>query len=151
MSKIVSQLDASGRYVGAVEADESPLEPGVFHIPGGAIDVPPPVMPGGKFARWANGWVFEDLALVDEPAGVAPVQRRLTALEFLDLFHEPEQLAIVEASMQSAPIKLWYDRTLAASFVTIADVRVSAGLAALVAAGLLSEQRKGEIIAAMSS
>lgn len=77
--------------------------------------------------------------------------RRFSSLEFLDLFAEIEQLAIVEASMQSAPIKLWYDRTLAASFVTIADSRVSAGLGALVTAGLLSEPRKAEIIAAMSS
>lgn len=77
--------------------------------------------------------------------------RRFSSLEFLDLFAEIEQLAIVEASMQSAPIKLWYDRTLAASFVTVDDPRVSAGLTALVAAGLLTEQRKGEILAAMSS
>ncbi len=151
MTKIVSQLDSLGRYVGAVEADESPREQGVFHIPGGAVNVPPPVVPGGKFARWANGWIFEDLALVDEPASEAPSQRRLTALEFLDLFEEAEQLAIVEASMQSAPIKLCYDRTLAASFVTIVDARVSAGLTALVSAGLLTEQRKGEIVAAMSA
>lgn len=81
----------------------------------------------------------------------APTSPRLTSLEFLDLFQELEQLAIVEASMQSAPIKLWYDRTLAASFVTIDDPRVSAGLTALVAANLLTEQRKGEIVAAMSA
>lgn len=80
-----------------------------------------------------------------------PASPRLTSLEFLDLFQEAEQLAIVEASMQSAPTKLWYDRTLAASFVTIDDPRVSAGLTALVAANLLTEQRKGEIVAAMSA
>jgi len=151
MTKIVSQLDSLGRYVGAVEADESPREPGVFHIPGGAIDVPPPVVPGGKFARWANGWVFEDLSLVHEPASEAPSQRRLTALEFLDLFEQAEQLAIVEASMQSAPIKLWYDRTLAASFITVTDPRVSAGLDALVNASLLTSARKAEIVASMSA
>lgn len=151
MGKVVSQLDAAGRFIGSTVADESPLEPGVFHIPGGAVDVPPPVVPGGKFARWANGWVFEDLALVDEPASEAPSQRRLTALQFLDLFEEAEQLAIVEASMQSAPIKLWYDRTLAASFITITDPRVSAGLDALVNASLLTSARKAEIVAAMSA
>ncbi len=56
--KIVSQLDANGYFAGAVEADESPLEPGVFLIPGGAIDVPPPNVPQGKVALWQNGWVF---------------------------------------------------------------------------------------------
>lgn len=56
--KIVSQLDENGYFADAVEADESPLEPGVFLIPGGAIDVPPPNVPQGKVALWQNGWVF---------------------------------------------------------------------------------------------
>lgn len=77
--------------------------------------------------------------------------KRLLPLEFLDMFTEAEQMVIVEASMQSAPIKLWYDKTLAASFVTISDPRVSAGLSALVAADLLTEQRMAEIVAAMSA
>lgn len=80
-----------------------------------------------------------------------PQAQSFSSLEFFDLFTDAEQLVIVEASMQSAPIKLWYDKTLAASFVTISDSRVSAGLAALVAAGLLSEKRMGEIVAAMSA
>lgn len=110
-------------------------------------------------AYLVNGQVV----LIDDgqpvPAGAVPVEqaapvvvhRQFSVLEFLDLFSEAEQLAIVGASMQSAQIKLWYDRTLAASFVTIDDARVSAGLTALVAAGLLTEQRKGEIFAAMSA
>lgn len=151
MTKIVSQLNAAGFFIGPTEADVSPLEPNVYLLPGGAIDVPPPDVPQGKVARWANGWIFEDPSLLDEPAADAPAERRFKSLEFLDLFTEAEQLAIVQASMQSAPIKLWYDRALAASFVTIADPRVSSGLTALVAANLLTEQRKGEIVAAMSA
>ena len=151
MKKIVSQLNHAGFFVGPTDADASPLEPNVFLLPGGALDVPPPDVPAGKVARWANGWIFEDPAMAGIPSADAPTQRRFTSLEFLDLFHGPEQLAIVEASMQSATIKLWYDRTLAASFVTIADGRVSSGLSALVAAGLITEQRKDEITAAMSS
>ncbi len=57
--KIVSQLDADGYFVGLTTADESPLEPGVFLIPGGAVDVEPPVVPDGHRARWSNGWAFE--------------------------------------------------------------------------------------------
>jgi hypothetical protein len=75
---------------------------------------------------------------------------RFTSLEFLDLFTEAEQLAVVTASMQSVQAKLWYDRTLAASFVTIADPRTEAGLAALVASGLLTAQRRDEIVDAMA-
>lgn len=75
--------------------------------------------------------------------------RRLTSLEFFDLFTEEEQLAIVSASMQSAQVKLWYDRTLAAMYITLEDQRTEDGIDALVAAGLLSAQRKAEIVEAM--
>ena len=59
--KTVSQLDAQGYFVNLVEADESPLEPGVFLIPGGAIDAPAPVVPAGSRARWSGAWFIEDI------------------------------------------------------------------------------------------
>jgi hypothetical protein len=58
--KIVSQLDASGYFLGAAVADESPLEPGVYLIPGGCEDVEPPEVPEGQRARLVGGvWQFE--------------------------------------------------------------------------------------------
>ena len=78
-----------------------------------------------------------------------PERRKLTSLEFLDLFTEAEQLAIASASMQSSQVKIWYDRTLAAMYITLEDQRTEAGLDALVAAGLLSVGRKAEIVEAM--
>lgn len=66
--KIVSQLNNEGYFLGPTTADESPLEPGVFLIPGLAIDVEPPVIPAGKLAKWKNGsWVFEDVATPPAP------------------------------------------------------------------------------------
>ena len=62
MSKTVSQLNAEGFYVGPVEADESPAEPGVFHIPGGAVDHAPITVPEGQRARW-NGTGFDLIAV----------------------------------------------------------------------------------------
>lgn len=51
--KIVYQTNHNGLYVGTVEAEESPLDPGVFLIPGGCVEVPPPVeIPEFKVARW---------------------------------------------------------------------------------------------------
>lgn len=82
------------------------------------------------------------------PVPPAP-PKQFTSLEFLDLFTEPEQLAVATAAMQSAQVKLWYDRTLAAMFITLADPRTEAGLAALVQAGLLTAERKAEILEAM--
>lgn len=74
---------------------------------------------------------------------------RFVPLEFLDLFTEAEQLAVAAAAMSSAPVKLWYDRVLAATYITLDDPRVESGLDALVSAGLLSPQRKAAVMAAM--
>jgi hypothetical protein len=72
--KIVSQLDDDGYYVGPVVADESPLEPGVFHIPGGAVDVEPVEVPEGKLAKFIDGqFVLEDAPIVEEPVVTQPV------------------------------------------------------------------------------
>lgn len=86
-----------------------------------------------------------------EPADPLPPapQKQLTSLEFLDLFTESEQLAVATAAMQSAQVKLWYDRTLAAMFITLADPRTEAGLSSLVVAELLTEDRKAAIVEAM--
>ncbi|WP_216639284.1 phage tail assembly chaperone [Achromobacter ruhlandii] len=61
--KIVSQLDPAGYLVGPTIADESPLEPGVFLIPGGAIDrVPPEMQPGVAYRPddAGDGWIEEE-------------------------------------------------------------------------------------------
>src|SRR5690606_7669412 len=84
-----------------------------------------------------------------EPEPVPPVYPQFTALEMLDLFTEPEQLAVVEATMSVPAVKLWYDRMIAATFVTYADPRTEGGLQALVGAGLLTSERKDSIVAAM--
>lgn len=87
-----------------------------------------------------------------EPADPPPPAppKQFTSLEFLDLFTESEQLAVATAAMQSAQVKLWYDRTLAAMSITLADPRTEAGLEALVTAGLLTAERKAEIAGAMA-
>ena len=79
----------------------------------------------------------------------APVYPQFTSLQFLDLFTEPEQLAVATAAMQSAQVKLWYDRLLAAMFITLADPRTADGLTALVGAGLLTAERRDTILKAM--
>ena len=78
-----------------------------------------------------------------------PSYPQFTALEMLDLFTEAEQLAVVEATMSVPDVKLWYDRLIAAMFVTYEDPRVEAGLQALLDADLLTPERKAEIVAAM--
>jgi hypothetical protein len=77
----------------------------------------------------------------------APTQTQFTSLEFLAKFTEEEVLGVVAATLQSAPIKLWYDMMMAATYVDLEDVRTEQGLDALITAGLLATNRKAEILA----
>lgn len=66
-----AQLDSEGYFIGITSADESPLEPGVFLIPGGAVDAAAPDIPGGKRAKWDGvGFVLEDVP--PPPQAAAP-------------------------------------------------------------------------------
>jgi hypothetical protein len=62
--KNVCQFDPDGWYVGLVIAYESPLEPGVWLIPGGAVDCEPPALieAGKRYRLDASGaWLAEDI------------------------------------------------------------------------------------------
>ena len=80
---------------------------------------------------------------------VPTVYRDFTSLEFLELFTPAEQVAVVSATMTSPVVKLWYDKMLAAMNITLADPRTEDGLDALVSSGLLTAERKAEIVEAM--
>lgn len=61
-TKTVYQYDLAGMYAGQAEADESPLEPGVFHIPARCVEVAPPEFGGDQWPRW-NGAKWELIAV----------------------------------------------------------------------------------------
>lgn len=90
MEKIVSQIDHEGYFCGAVIADPSPLEDGVYLIPGGCIDLAPPMSVVGKRYKpnGSGGWLSEEIPATDQSpapltdaqlaaASVAEMQRRL--------------------------------------------------------------------------
>lgn len=56
--KTVYQYDPAGLYIGQTDADESPLEPGVFLIPARCVEVKPPEHDGDQWPRW-NGAKWE--------------------------------------------------------------------------------------------
>lgn len=100
---------------------------------------------GGEFGEVAE----YDGPIFDGPSDIPPappVIARITPLEFIDRFTYDEQIAIVTATLQNPAVKLWYDKLLAASFVSFDDPRLSAGLDVLVQAGLLTAERRAEII-----
>jgi hypothetical protein len=86
----VYQLDADGFYVGPVEADESPLQPGEFLIPGGCVLTVPPGDTVGMRPRWVEGaW-----ALASVPSFVPP--RALTADELLLIEREGMEMSFAQ-------------------------------------------------------
>lgn len=75
MEKIVSNLSADGYFIGPCVADESPMEPGVFLLPAGAVDVEPPTVPPGTRAKFnGTGFDFEDIPEPPEPPAPTPEQ-----------------------------------------------------------------------------
>ena len=104
--KTVSQLNAEGYFTGPVIADESPLEPGVYLIPGGAVDSLPPSTPAGSRAKWIGDWVFEPIPAPPpepepepEPANPTVVTMRQARLALL----ANGLLAQVETAIEALP------------------------------------------------
>lgn len=86
------------------------------------------------------------VAAHDPSAAAPPPSVHLSFLEFMDLFTEAEQIAIAGAAMADVPTKLWYDRAVGAQFIDLADARLTAGLQAMVSAGLLTSARRNRVL-----
>ncbi|TDR82217.1 hypothetical protein [Paludibacterium purpuratum] len=81
-TKTVYQCDAAGVYAGETVAHESPLEPGVFLIPAGAVQTAPPTIPAGQRAIWmtdSQSWRLEAVPVDPPPAPPAQTQTDLWA------------------------------------------------------------------------
>lgn len=58
-TKAVYQCDSSGVFIDVTEAFESPLEPGVFHLPAGCVEAEPPAAEAGKVVVWTgDAWTL---------------------------------------------------------------------------------------------
>lgn len=91
MSKTVYQHDLAGFFVGETEADQSPLEPGVYLMPARTTEVPPPAdVPDDKWPRW-NG---REWALVNRPTSARPLDPVEKLREFLTA--NPDVMAILQ-------------------------------------------------------
>ena len=78
------QTDRAGHFICITVADESPMEPGVFYLPAGAVTVAPPdEWPSDKWPRW-NGSSWDLVTRPRPPAAndndpVAKLQAFLAA------------------------------------------------------------------------
>ena len=70
---IAYQTNREGFFTGIVEADESPLEQGVYLIPAGAVEIEPPSFGPGSAARW-TGDAWQIVALPDAPPAPTPAE-----------------------------------------------------------------------------
>lgn len=111
--KTVSQLDDDGYFVCAVLADASPLEPGVYLLPRGAVDRAPPavVEPGKRYRVWGAGWRGEALPVVQEDLPPVPtaeqvrrgqVVARLVAIDG-ESVRPAREIALAVAAGEPAP------------------------------------------------
>lgn len=72
---IVYQYSPAGLYQGETEADESPLEPGVWLMPARTSPVAPPTeIPEGRWPRW-SGVAWELVNKPKAPAAPDPVAK----------------------------------------------------------------------------
>lgn len=109
MPKTVSQLAPSGLFVGFDSAHESPLEPGVLHIPAGCVDAIPPgeFGPDGVFVpawaddkcpRWnGSAWSIVNKPQPDQPPPVDDPIAKLQAF----LVANPDVAAIINQGQPS--------------------------------------------------
>lgn len=69
--------------------------------------------------------------------------------EFLAVFTEAEQVAIKTAAMNpsNVALALWYDKALGGATMSLDHSETDTGLSALVAAGLITSERKTAILA----
>lgn len=89
--KIVYQTNYSGLFVGETISDESPLEPDVFLIPAGCVELAPPEdWPEDQWPRW-NGFKWE---LIQKPEVQETISPEEKLAEFLA--QNPDVLKLIE-------------------------------------------------------
>lgn len=95
--KLAYQCDHAGLFVGTTQADESPLERGVYHTPAGCTLTPPPdEWPETKWPRWTGRrW---DLVNRPQPPAEPSAAEKMAAF----LRDNPDVAAMINAVPNTA-------------------------------------------------
>lgn len=83
---------------------------------------------------------------IEEYVLTIPPKTVFTSLEFRDLFTINEQLSIREAQLVDMEVGLVYDMMLSAQNIDISDPRTIQGMDLLVSKGLITNERRDEIL-----
>jgi len=83
---------------------------------------------------------------IEEYVLPVPPKTVFTSLEFRDLFTINEQLSIREAQLVDMEVGLVYDMMLSAQNIDISDPRTIQGMDLLVSKGLITNERRNEIL-----
>lgn len=134
--KVMSAIDDGGWFVGEVLGQPSPLEDGVWLVPGGAVDAAPPTVPAGQRARWTGAkWELNTLpaAPADGPVLVPSVVSllgfQIALLRRGDLAAADHAVAALTGA-DAAEAQLWWAKApvIARGDSLVATVAGAAGL-----------------------
>lgn len=125
-----------------------------YQLPDGSVVVPGQAFTLSNGEKFPSNWIASasdaDLAqhgiaviVVADPPPPAPM---VSALQFRQLFTSAERLAITQAAMANAQIREFMDDESAAGDVHLNDPEVIGGIAALVAASLLTQDRANQVL-----
>lgn len=153
-------FDADGYYTGTTEVPMNPVTRKPFDPNPDVctLDPLPQYDPEIERARRVAGaWTVEPIPQPEpepEPQpepDPEPQYPRYYGNQKLDLFTPPEQLAVVTATMSDPLVKLIYDRMIGAAYMSYEDPETEVGLSLLCDKGLLTQERKVEIVSLMQA
>jgi hypothetical protein len=99
---IAYQTDDLGRFVAEIECQPSPLEPGEFLVPRGAVTVQPPQVGENEFAVWGGeSWSVEQIPS-PEPSPEEEVTWEFIRAERDYLLHSSDWTQIADSSADSS-------------------------------------------------
>lgn len=94
-TKIVYQYDNAGMFSGITDADESPLEPGVWLIPAQCVEVSPPEHSENQWPRW-NGAKWQLVTVQNQTATDAEIDPVSKLRDFLN--SNPDVAALLQTN-----------------------------------------------------